>query len=54
MATTSLSQTRIPQLGQVQILGLAAAVIGIGVLVAGYFLNPTSFLSRTFTATMWQ
>lgn len=43
MATTSISQTRIPQLGQVQMLGLAAAVIGIGVLAAGYFLNPTSF-----------
>jgi len=43
MATTTISQTRIPQLGQVQMLGLTAAVLGIGVLVAGYFLNPTSF-----------
>jgi hypothetical protein len=43
MATTTLQQTRIPQLGRVQTLGFAAAALGIALLVFGYFLNPTAF-----------
>lgn len=43
MATMTLQQTRIPQLGRVQALGFAAAVIGLALLGFGYYLNPTAF-----------
>lgn len=44
MATTSLAPTRVPQLSRLQTIGIGAAVIGLALLVAGYFIvGPEQF-----------
>lgn len=43
MATTTLPRTRVPQLNRLQLFGIGAAVIGLALLVLGFFLNPTQF-----------
>jgi hypothetical protein len=44
MATTSLAPTRVPQLSRLQTIGIGAAVIGLALLVAGYFIvGPQQF-----------
>lgn len=43
MATTTLPQTRVPQLNRLQLLGIGAAVIGLALLAVGFFINPTQF-----------
>ncbi len=43
MATTTLPQTRVPQLGRLQMFGIGAAVVGLVLLGIGFFLNPTQF-----------
>jgi hypothetical protein len=43
MATTTLPQTRVPQLNRLQMLGIGAAVIGLVLLAAGFFINPLWF-----------
>jgi hypothetical protein len=43
MATTTLPQTRVPQLNRLQLIGIIAGVIGILALVAGFFTNTEQF-----------
>jgi hypothetical protein len=44
MATTSLAPTRVPQLSRLQMIGIGAAVIGLALLVIGYFIvGPEQF-----------
>ena len=43
MATTTLPQTRVPQLNRLQMLGIGAAVLGLVLLAAGFFINPVQF-----------
>ncbi len=43
MATTTIAQTRVPQLNRLQLFGLGAAVIGLALLALGFFVNPTRF-----------
>jgi hypothetical protein len=43
MATSTLSQTRIPQLNRLQLFGIGAAVIGLALLALGFFMNPLLF-----------
>ena len=44
MATISLPTTRIPQISRVQTIGLVVGVIGILLLVAGFFVDQEEFL----------
>jgi hypothetical protein len=44
MATTTLPQTRAPQLNNLQLLGIGAAVIGLLLLALGFFLDPLLFV----------
>lgn len=43
MATTTLPQTRVPQLNRLQLLGIGAAAVGLALLAVGFFINPTQF-----------
>ncbi|RRR70806.1 MAG: hypothetical protein EI684_12655 [Candidatus Viridilinea halotolerans] len=43
MATSTLPQTRIPQLGLVQMVGIGAAVVGLALLGLGFMSNPLLF-----------
>ncbi|NTU79595.1 MAG: hypothetical protein HGA45_09355 [Chloroflexales bacterium] len=43
MATTTIPQTRVPQLNRLQLLGIGAAVIGLALLALGFMLNPLQF-----------
>ncbi len=43
MATTTIPQTRVPQLNRVQLLGIGAAVVGLALLALGFFLSPLQF-----------
>jgi hypothetical protein len=43
MATTTIPQTRVPQLNRVQLLGIGAAVVGLALLALGFFISPLQF-----------
>jgi hypothetical protein len=44
MATTTIPQTRVPQLSRLQLLGIGAAVVGLALLALGFFLiSPEQF-----------
>lgn len=45
MATTALPRTQVPQLGRLQMFGLIAAVVGLALLGAGWFIaGPETFV----------